>query len=285
MADSWIFSKSRILWENNQKNYDLHLSKFNKFSVGTYLILKDYSTGLFPPKFSDRNSVYEAESKYQDIIPGCTPAEITVSEMRKPFWYGDSGIGFLSGFNDIVRFFQRAGIRPPEKILELGCGYGWMSEFLAIMGFDVMGTSIAPKQIASACDRIRSIKNKGFEPTLEFKVASMESVYEKVKEKAPFDAVFVFEALHHSYNKVEALESGFQCLRPGGWLLIANEPNLIHTYVAYRAAKIVNTHEVGLSRSELVGNLRSIGYTNISIIKNRFSFLIRPIWIAAQRPQ
>ena len=252
--------------------------------MGLYLILKDYSQESFPPILKNRREVYQAESDYQDSIPGSTLAEITQGEMRKPFWVGDPGIQFLFGFVGVADFLHRAGIRPPNKILELGCGYGWMSEFLAIMGFDVLGTSIAPKQIEAASTRIRSIQAKGINPLLEFRTASMETVSENAKDKIPFDAVFVFEALHHSYSWIETLESSFACLRPGGWLLIANEPNLIHTFLSYRVAKLANTHEIGMSRSEIIKTLKRIGYSNIFMVKNRFSFCIRPIWIGAKHP-
>ena len=67
----------------------------------------------------------------------------------------------------------------------------------------------------------------------------MESVADFLQDKEvlPFDVVFVFEALHHAYDWHQSLKSAFECLKPGGWLIICNEPNLIHTFVSYRIAK------------------------------------------------
>jgi SAM-dependent methyltransferase len=51
-----------------------------------------------------------------------------------------------------------------------------------------------------------------------------------------FDGVFVFEALHHAFDWRQAIQASFHCLKEGGWLVLANEPNLLHTYISYRVA-------------------------------------------------
>ncbi len=42
----------------NSKNWNLSLSKLGKLQAGMYLILEDYSQGLFPPKFEDQAKTY-----------------------------------------------------------------------------------------------------------------------------------------------------------------------------------------------------------------------------------
>jgi SAM-dependent methyltransferase len=158
-----------------------------------------------------------------------------------------------------------------------------MDEFLALMEFRVVGTSISPHEIQDAQARVKSIEEKHLKADLEFRTAPMESVADYVQDCLPFDAVFVYEALHHAYDWRQAIESSYVCLKPDGWLLIANEPNLIHTLVSYRVALLSNTHEIGFTRSELIQHLKKTGFKNIRILKNSLGFYIRPHWIMCQR--
>ncbi|HMN29186.1 MAG TPA: class I SAM-dependent methyltransferase, partial [Caldilineaceae bacterium] len=172
---------------------------------------------------------------------------------------------------------------PPRKLLELGCGTGWMAELLALLQFDVVGTSISPYEIEDAKSRIQSLAAKRINFSLRFHATPMETVDEAVGDYLPFDGVFVFEALHHAYNWRQALAASYRCLRPGGWLVIAQEPNVSHTYVAYRVAKLSNTHEIGFSRKELVQQLNAIGFINVSVVKDRVAFRVKPHWLVAQK--
>jgi cyclopropane fatty-acyl-phospholipid synthase-like methyltransferase len=182
-----------------------------------------------------------------------------------------------------MKDFERLGICPPQRLLELGSGAGWMAESFARLGFDVIGTSIAPDDIHDANRRIAGLRTTGLPVKLEFLEAPMESVHEKVSNREPFDAVYVFEALHHAYDWRATFASVFQCLKPGGWFVIANEPNLIHTFVSYRAARLSNTHEIGMSRTKMREHLREVGFTNALVLRNHLHGFYRPHWLAARR--
>lgn len=109
------------------------LSKFDKLWAGSWLILDDYAKGIFPPQFLDQQKTYQAERDYRFSIMGVTAAEVALGGMSKPFWFGASATYYLSGFNRLAVSLEKVGVRPPAKILELGCGSGWMCEFLAVM--------------------------------------------------------------------------------------------------------------------------------------------------------
>jgi ubiquinone/menaquinone biosynthesis C-methylase UbiE len=55
----------------------------------------------------------------------------------------------------------------------------------------------------------------------------MEEVCAATEHLGPFDAVFVYEALHHAYDWRKACAEAYRCLKPGGWFLLCNEPNLL----------------------------------------------------------
>ena len=283
LALSPLFNRAQNLWERNRQNVNMPLSKFDKLLVGTYLILRDFSQGQFPPSFDDQQKAYEAEIGFRYSLPGVDAAAVTNAMLRKPFWYGRQFKAYMTGFMNLVGTFEQVGVEPPQKLLELGCGMGWMSEFLALMSFDVVGTSISSLDIQDAQTRVESLKAKHLGTQLEFRTTPMESVAEAVQDRTPFDCIFVFEALHHAYDWRQAVESSYSSLRPGGWLIIANEPNVLHTFISYRIAKLTNAHELGFTQNELIQNLKQTGFRKITILKNAFGFYLRPHWIAAKK--
>jgi SAM-dependent methyltransferase len=284
LARSFFLSKGKQIFEQNVQNWNLPLTKFDKLLAGIYIILEDYSRGQFPPKFEDQAKAYAAEVAYRETIPGLDLATIRRTELKKPFWFGRSTENYLKRFIRLIRLLEQINVAPPSRLLELGCGTGWMAEFLAITGFDVTGTSISPRDIEDARGRLNSIATKGLIVQLRFEIAAMESIADTIGPKNHYDAVFVFEALHHAFDWRRAIQSSFECLRPGGWLLICSEPNLLHTFTSYRVAKLSNTHEIGFSRKELTQHLFSVGCSSVKYVSSSFHFWIGGHWIVAQKP-
>ena len=73
-------------------------------------------------------------------------------------------------------------------------------------------------------------------------------------------------------------------MKPGGWLFLFNEPNRLHTFVSYRVARLVNTHEIGFKIGEVKQHLRALGFTDTHIISRKPHLLVKPFSIAAQKP-
>jgi len=273
------------LFERNCHEWNLPLSKFDKLLTGTYLILEDYSRGLFPPKFQDQAAAYAAEAAYHtNGVPGLDVESMRLGEMRKPFWHAQATERYLTGFIRLRSLLERLKLSPPARLLELGCGSGWMSEFLAMTGFDVTGTDVSPVGIEEANLRLKSVAVIGLDLKLRFKIAAMESVADTVGPRDHYDAVFVSEALHHAFDWRSAVKSSFACLRPGGWLLVCNEPNVLHTFISYRTAKLSKTHEIGFSRRELIRHLEKTGFASVKYFGTPLHFWVKAHWIIAQRP-
>lgn len=283
LAALTCFNSSRELWEKNKDFWNLPLSKKQKLKIGSYIILRDFGEGLFPPTFDDQQKAYNAEINYRFNLPGTSPATASTADLRKPFWDGPAMRRYMANFMDLTCALERCHVHPPQRLLELGCGVGWMAEFLALMGFSVLGTSISPHDIMDAEKRLESLRLKGLSVDLKFRKTPMESVAEATRDLEPFDATFVFEALHHAFDWSKAIDSAFECLKPGGWLLICNEPNWIHTFSSYRVARLSNTHEVGFLRRDLMDHLKQKGFKDVSILKNSLHFRVRPHWIAAKK--
>jgi SAM-dependent methyltransferase len=146
----------------------------------------------------------------------------------KPFSDDESGLYLL-----------RAGAlllllpSPPARILDCGCGTGWLSYFLAQRGYDVVGIDVSADAIdlaranpvfARPLDPVRGARfGEGPERTPTFAVADSESLMFNEE----FDAVVYFDSLHHAIDETAALRSAFRALRRGG-MCLALEPGRGH---------------------------------------------------------
>ena len=283
LAESRLMTAGRTLYRQNETNWDLPMSRIGKLKAGGYIILRDYADGLFPPKFEDQQKAYDAEKEYCVTLPGMDSERLRMVGMQKPFWSAKALRSFMGDFIRLAGHFADLGIRPRSRILELGCGKGWMAEALAQMGYDVLGTTLAEMDVEHAGSRIAALRAKGVPNRLEFLACPMESADQAVRDRPPFDLVFIYEALHHAYDWRAALTAAAGSLRPGGWLVLGNEPNLLHTLVSYRVARLSNTHEVGMSRREIRRHLLSCGFDQVRILNRRPGFLVVPHWIAARK--
>jgi SAM-dependent methyltransferase len=135
----------------------------------------------------------------------------------KPFSDGDCGLYLL-----------RAGALfsllppPPARVLDCGCGTGWLSYFMAQRGYQVVGTDVS----AGAIELARShplFRDSALAPVPEFVVADSEAL----TYDAAFDAVVFFDSLHHSIDESAALRSAYRALKPGG-VCFALEPGRGH---------------------------------------------------------
>jgi SAM-dependent methyltransferase len=91
--------------------------------------------------------------------------------------------------------------RPGERVLDLGCGDGALTEKLVALGCEVVGVDASPEQVAGACAR-----------GLDCRVASGEDL----PFADEFDAVFSNAAMHWM-RRADAVIAGVRrALKPGG---------------------------------------------------------------------
>lgn len=283
IAESFLFKGARELYARNLEDWNYPLSKLQKLAVGSYMILRDYSVGIFPPRFEDEATTFAGENNFFETLQtlGKTEEELYVGALQKPFWHG-SRMDLLN-YADIQSFFYSCGVHPPMRILEVGCGSGWTGEFLAASGFKVMATTLDETASDMIEKRRASLKAKGVPSHLEFRASAMEYIAETVSDLEPFDAIYVHEALHHAHDWSKAIDSFSKCLKKGGWCFILNEPNLFHTFSSYRVARLSNTHEIGIQPAALKRELTSSGFKEIRSLKNRLHLFVKPSWMAAKK--
>jgi SAM-dependent methyltransferase len=196
------------------------------------------------------------EAQYsQAMVDPHKLAEVTVRddefmayEATKPFgWEPYNWVRWAT----IAAAFDRLGIEPGAELLDVGCGVGWTTLFLAEAGYRALGVDLVPANV----DLCRA-RAERWNSTAEFVQGDMESL----ELNRSFDAVLVYDALHHSARQADAVSSVANHLRPGGWVLFG-EPSWLHDVSpgARRAMRDTGWRERGVRLRALRRDCRAAG--------------------------
>jgi len=281
-ASSVLFKRGRDVWARNREDFNLSLSKIDKLWSGGYLILSDYAQGIFPPTFDDERAAHENEARFAEVLPGVDLDEAYRLGAIKPLWDPTWSAKYLGEFNRLFATLQGAGVQPGARLLEPGCGSGWMAELFAQAGYSVVGVTIAEHDVVLAQRKADAHRAKRLSSELSFRQGAMEYL-DQMPDLREFDAVYIYEALHHAYDWRKTLRAAAKTLRVGGRLVIANEPNRLHTAISYRVAKLSNTHEIGFSKPVLLRELRAAGFEDIRVLSPRWDNWVSVFWIVASK--
>jgi 2-polyprenyl-3-methyl-5-hydroxy-6-metoxy-1,4-benzoquinol methylase len=126
-------------------------------------------------------------------------------------------------------------LRPGMTFVELGCGSGWLTRFIARHGLHVEGYDISPQMIEIAREQARAE---------HVDVTHEVADYEQLDLEHRFDACLTYEALHHSPRPELVLGTAHRALKPGGLLLIT-EPNWKQRFEGRGPAGEFGTTELG----------------------------------------
>ena len=109
------------------------------------------------------------------------------------------------------------GVR--AQVLDVGCGPGWLSEFLARCGYAVTGVDVSEDMVEIARERIAAIDapiGQGVEPLAEFHAMPVLDLPWRNR----FDAAILYDAMHHFHDEVETLRVIRRALVPGGRIFV-----------------------------------------------------------------
>lgn len=137
-----------------------------------------------------------------------------------PRAYGQNG-AFVHGLAGGVLEWLAAG--PGERVLDLGCGDGQLTQRIAGSGARVQGVDASPEMVAAACAR-----------GVAAEVAKAEALS---FADATFDAVFSNAALHWVRDQDAMLAQVRRVLRPGGRFVaeMGGHGNIAAIQVAFTA--------------------------------------------------
>jgi SAM-dependent methyltransferase len=184
----------------------------------------------------------------QAEIASRTP-EFMAQERSKPF--GWDAAHFVE-WATVTEMLHRLGIQPGARVIDVGCGSGWTTLFLAEAGYDALGYDLAPANVELGRERAARWRSAA-----RFELADMDAL----PAGEPADVALVFDALHHTAAQAAALRSVHARLRPGGWLLLG-EPTWLHR-LSPEARRVRHERgwlERGITLRSLRRDLRAAGF-------------------------
>jgi len=170
-------------------------------------------------------------------------------EASKPFGWSPS---HFVEWATVEAMIESVGLAPGAGVVDVGCGSGWTSLFLAEAGYDVVGYDLVPANVELARRRAER-----WGSSARFEVADME----RLPPGPPAQAALLFDALHHSARQVATLQAIARRLHPGGWLLLG-EPTWLHRLSpeAHGIRRDLGWMERGISLRALRRDLQAAGF-------------------------
>jgi SAM-dependent methyltransferase len=166
-----------------------------------------------------------------------------------------------------VYIVDHLGLGVRAQVLDVGCGPGWLSEFLARCGYWVTGVDVSEAMVRIARERIAAIEEpigEGIEAVAEFHAMPVR----ELPWRHRFDAALLYDAMHHFDDELETLRVIRRTLVPGGRIFIhegvrpaegsEGERQLIAEMEEY------GTLESPFDPQYLVAVLREAGFTQVT---------------------
>jgi SAM-dependent methyltransferase len=161
---------------------------------------------------------------------------------------------------------------PPARILDLGVGSGWTTNFLARRGYEVVGWDICPDMIALAeQNRDRLAAHRA-----SFEIGD----YESLPYRDEFDAVLFYDALHHAEDERSALAMAHAALKPGG-ICLTVEPGEGHGIASTAAAETYGVTEKDMPPHHIIALGLSVGLRQFQVYARSSG----PVLLATAGPQ
>lgn len=199
-------------------------------------------------------------------------------EVNKPFSDPEGLSGdYVMAVGAMIKLLR---LRAGAAVLDLGCGCGWTTIMLARCGFKVTGTDVNEASLA--------IGRKNAEK-IGVPVSFVRADSQKFSFDQPFDAVVIFDSLHHCLRENEVLARAFAALRPGGKIVLSEQYHTdddraaVLTFdAAVQVMRKFGTLEKGLGKRYLIRLLYACGFERAAILTTPG---LHGIWITARKPR
>ncbi|HVF43949.1 MAG TPA: methyltransferase domain-containing protein [Pyrinomonadaceae bacterium] len=122
-------------------------------------------------------------------------------------------------FCDFANVAVALALPAGSRVLDVGCGSGWLSEYFARLGYDVTGIDISPDLIEIARARVASVEyGADHETPLRCRFLVHDAEGSTLAEE--FDAVVCYDSLHHFEDERAVVSNLSAMTRYGGALFI-----------------------------------------------------------------
>jgi len=166
----------------------------------------------------------------------------------------------------IERALDRHGVKPPARVLEVGCGSGAVACALQKRGFKVVGIDTADVLVRKAHERC---------PDATFVAGEVQQLDPTL---GPFDAVGFFDVLEHLDDPVSLVRAALVHAKPGA-LVVVTVPALMSLF---SVVDELSGHKRRYEPGELPGTLAEAGVVDVE--EHGMFRLLRPL-LRARRGQ
>lgn len=138
----------------------------------------------------------------------------------KPFIGGALVRSYTSEMYRFLNMLERLPLHERSRFLDVGCGPGWVTHYLAKLGFTVTGIDISDELLDIARRRLAGDAYPPYDGpwTATFLHHDIEAA--PLAGGPPFDVAVFESVLHHFYDPVSALENVAASLAPDGLLVV-----------------------------------------------------------------
>lgn len=225
-----------------------------------------------PRRLLDRSEVQGADwRKGADEYPSRLSDESTTWLMQKPFDSNKGNPYTCKSLYSILNILQYLKLSPGSKIIEVGSGPGWLTEFLLELGYKVHAIEPSREMVQIAKERISRSEIKygmSLSENAAFSLSTLEEIDDAEAASVHGHAVLFFESLHHLIDEDAGLKRAFDMLVDGGYLVVAGEGRWIPGDVELESALKKEMAEFGtlenpFSQEYLKHVLTKIGFSEI----------------------
>ncbi|MBE9503511.1 MAG: class I SAM-dependent methyltransferase [Proteobacteria bacterium] len=161
-----------------------------------------------------------------------------------------------------------------SKVLDIGCGGGWLSLELARRGHHVVGIDIAEKRIEIAIDTAKKNNQE-----IDYRVCSLEDL----GPDECFDVIVSFGTIHHFPNIEEELERVKALLKDDGlFIIVENCSNLFRNFADWFRKAILKRDNSSRSPFEDAASHKVVSEVRERFNVNKESFSLAFTKISAE---
>lgn len=145
---------------------------------------------------------------------------VDIFYQSKPFRLGDAPSVFVD-FYHFLNMVQKLKLSEKAKFLDVGCGPGWFSHYLAKFGYSVVGIDISEDMIEQARKRLDGDPLTPYgdvHDAVSFFVHDIEE--EVLPEMEGVDCAIFESSLHHFINPLRVIRNVSEVLNDDGYIAI-----------------------------------------------------------------
>jgi glycosyltransferase involved in cell wall biosynthesis/SAM-dependent methyltransferase len=122
-------------------------------------------------------------------------------------------------FCDFANMAVALALPAGSRVLDVGCGSGWLSEYFARLGYEVRGIDISPDLVEMSRERVARVPY-GVDHETPLRCSFQVHDIERAPLAETFDAVICYDSLHHFEDERAVVRNLAAMLPVGGQLFV-----------------------------------------------------------------